>query len=217
MSPKLSVGGVHPAKKPQMGGSVEFDLQGALAASRNLALLSDQLPWLQKRAIQTLRRRLYTQARRDIQTEYNIGARRVAKDLRTKVTGDAVTVTGYFRGIGMMQFGARPVRKGVSYTFYRGRGRTLEKGAFVATLLSKNQHVAQRHGDKRTMEMGRYKGKLRQPIFTHYGPTVAQMLKSSGRPERLADFAAGVLRSELDRLFESRYGRSASAPLTPEA
>lgn len=195
--------------------ALTIEMQGALAASRNLALLSDQLPWIQTRAIQTLRRRLPVQARRDIQAEYNLGARRITQDLSSRVDADGIRLVGHWRGIGLRNYGGRQTRKGVTAAIIRGR-RSLHPGAFMAPLASGNVQAVSRVGAKRVMTQGRYKGKLRQPLAVEYGATVAQMLAKGRRPERLADFAAGVLRAELDRLFESRYGRPASAPLTPE-
>jgi hypothetical protein len=49
------------------------DLDGHLAAARNLSAIASRLPTLHTRAISTLRRRLPVQARRDIQAEYQIG------------------------------------------------------------------------------------------------------------------------------------------------
>lgn len=196
--------------------ALTIELQGALAASRNLALLSDQLPWIQKRAIQTLRRRLPVQARRDMQGEYNLGARRITQDLSSRGDDEGIRLTGHWRGIGLRNYSGRQTRKGVTAAIMRGAKRSLYQGAFMAPLASGNVQAVSRYGAKRLMTQGRYKGKLRQPIAVEYGATVAQMLAKGRRPERLADYAAGVLRAELDRLFESKYGRSASAPLTPE-
>ena len=53
------------------------DLDGVLSASRNFSALASRLPSLHTRAIGTLRRRLPVEARRDIQAEYPIGARRL--------------------------------------------------------------------------------------------------------------------------------------------
>lgn len=186
-----------------------ISLQGALAASRNLQGLSNQLPWLQRRAIQTLKRRLPVQARRDIQAEYNLRAGRINKDLSIASTTVAVRVIGHWRGVGLNQFGARQTRRGVTAAIFRGR-RRLFAGAFMAPLLGGNVQAVERKGDKRLMKAGRYVGKRRQPIAVRYGATVAQMLAKGRRPERLADFAAGVLRDELDRLFTSYYQRPAA-------
>lgn len=183
-----------------------IELQGALAASRNLAQLRDQLPWLQKRAIQTLRRRLPVQARRDIQQEYNLRAGRINQDLAARIDDQGIRLTGHWRGIGLRNFAGRQTRKGVTAAILRGR-RSLHPSAFMAPLLGGNVQAVSRQGTKRVMTQGRYKGKLRQPLAVEYGATVAQMLAKGRRPERLADFAAGVLSAELERLFESRYGR----------
>lgn len=189
-----------------------FELQGALAASRNLGLLADRLPWVQRRAIQTLRRRLPVQARRDIQAEYNLTAQRINQDLVTRADDRGVRLIGRFRGIGLRNFAARRTAKGVTASILRGR-RSLRKGAFFAPLLGGNTHVVERYGEKRVMTQGRYKGKRRQPIAVEYGATVAQMLAKGRRPERLADFARGVLGDELERLL-AYYDRPGGFPTT---
>lgn len=189
---------------------LNLELQGALAASRNLGILSDRLPTFQKRAIGTLRRRLPVQARRDIQAEYNIGAARVRKDLSMTGGNDELRLTGHFRGIGLRNFGARQTRKGVTAAIIRGQ-RSLHPGAFMAKLLGGNVQAVSRFGAKRVMTAGRYKGKLRQPLAVEYGATVAQMLGKNRRPARLADFALGVLRSEIERQIQS-YTRGRPIP-----
>lgn len=181
---------------------VNFEVQDALAVSRNLGLITRDVGQAQKRAIGTLRRRLPVQARRDIQAEYNIKAGRVNKDLSAFVAGDGIRLRGYFRGIGLRNFGARQTKKGVTSAIFRGR-RSLDPGTFMAPLLGGGLHAAERHGAKRVMTKGRYKGKRRQPIETLYGPTLAQMLRKGRRPERLADFARGVLRAEMGRLLQA--------------
>lgn len=201
----VNVGGTHPSGKGAIG--VGFDISGALAASRNLGILADRLPLFQKRAKGTLVRRLYTEARRDIQREYNIGARRLAQDLRTSQTADGVKVTGYFRGIGLRNFAARQTAPGVTYSIFLGK-RSLRESTFFAGLKQGgaeggNLHVVERGSPKRLMTAGRYKGKVRAPLVTQYGPTAAQMLRKGRRPERLADFARGVLRDEIERQIES--------------
>jgi hypothetical protein len=194
--------------------SLGFELQGALAASRNLGLLADRLPWVQRLAIQTLRRRLPVQARRDIQAEYNLGAQRINKDLSTRADDAGVRLVGHFRGIGLRNFAARQTAKGVTAAILRGR-RSLHKGAFFAPLANGNVQVVSRYGEKRVMTQGRYKGKRRQPIAVEYGATVAQMLAKGRRPERLADFARGVLGNEIDRLF-AYYDRPGGFPTNSE-
>lgn len=184
-----------------------FDLQGALAASRNLGLLAERLPSMERRAVQTLRRRLPVEARRDIQQEYNVSAQRINRDLKVHSTPEGLRLVGQFRGVGLMQFGARQVRKGVTAAILRGK-RSLHPGAFLASLLmgkwsliGGNVQAVSRQGPKRVMTQGRYKGKRRQPIAVEYGATVAQMLAKGRRPERLAEYARGVLGDEMRRLL----------------
>lgn len=216
---QLDIGGVHPSGYASRG--VNFELQGALEVSRMLGTLARQLPQIQRRAIGTLRRRIYTQARRDIQAEYNIKAGRVAKDLRTDVRSDRVSVTGYFRGIGLRNFGARQTAAGVSYSVFLGK-RNFRQSAFLVGLFrgkseGGNAHVARRGSPKRIMTAGRYKGRLRDPLVTQYGPTVAQMLRKGRRPERLADFARGVLRDEIERLLAVAANKQAASAATGDA
>lgn len=157
---------------------------------------------VEKRAILTLQRRLPVQARRDIQAEYNISASRVRKDLGARVLGQGIRLTGYFRGIGLLNYGARQTDAGVTAAVFRGGARSLREGAFIATLRNGNRQVMKR------------KGKARLPIETQYGPTAAQMLRKGRRPERLLDFARGVLRAEVDRQLErlaAKAGTGANA------
>ncbi len=183
---------------------VSFDVQGDLAARRELGAFAAQLPKLQERAIGTLRRRLSVEARRDIQREYNLKAARVRKDLSIRSLPDGLKLVGHFRGIGLRNFGARVVKrgKGVTAAILRGR-RSLYPGAFEAPLIGGNVHIVSRSGPKRLMTAGRYKGKLRQPLHVEYGATLAQMLRKGRRPERLADFARNILRAEVERLLDS--------------
>lgn len=182
------------------GGKIglNFRLDGVLETSRELGALARRLPTIQKRAIGTLRRRLPVQARRDIQAEYNIGAARLRKDLGTSILADGLRITGYFRGIGLRNFGARQTGAGVTAAVFRG-ARSLRAGAFLAPMLGGGVQAVRREGEKRLMTKGRYFGKRRQPLLLEYGPSAAQMLRKGRRPERLVDFARGLLRGEVDR------------------
>lgn len=185
-----------------------FTLTGVLETSRELGTMARKLPTIQKRAIGTLRRRLPVQARRDIQAEYNISAARLRKDLGTTFLADGLRITGKFRGIGLRNFGARQTRAGVTATILRGR-RSLDPGAFLAPLLGGGTHAVERDPDKRVMTKGRYVGKMRHPLSVLYGATAAQMLRKGRRPERLMDYARGVLRGEVDRQLTALARKSA--------
>lgn len=181
-----------------------FELQGALASTRNLGAISGRLPYIQERAIATLRRRLPVIARRDIQQEYAIKAGRLRQDLSFRGIKDGLRLTGHWRGIGLRNYGARDLRKsgrGVSYRVFNGQ-RSIRPHAFMATLLGGGVHVVHREGPKRRMKKGRYIGKMKQPLVVDYGPTAAQMLRKGRRPERLVEAARGVLAAEMKRLTE---------------
>jgi len=202
------------ARAPQDGAFLHADLDGLLSASRNLSLLASRLPTLHTRAIGTLSRRLPVQARRDIQAEYQIGARRITQDLSSRTTDEGVRLVGRFRGIGLRNFAARPTKRGVTATIIRGK-RSLREHAFLGVGVNRNAQVFRREGPKRPMQQGRYAGKRRQPLVAEYGATAAQMLAKGRRPERLVDYARGVLAAESERLL--RLAAGASAPPSPDA
>lgn len=200
----------------QVGGgafALHADLDGLLSASRNLSVLASRLPTLHTRAIGTLRRRLPVQARRDIQAEYQIVARRLTQDLQSHTTDDGVRLVGRFRGIGLRNFAARPTARGVTAAIFRGK-RSLREHAFIRYGLNHNEQVFRREGAKRVMQQGRHAGKRRQPLVAEYGATAAQMLAKGRRPERLVDYARGVLAAESERLL--RLAAGASVPSSPD-
>jgi hypothetical protein len=200
--------------RPQSGGAfaLHADLDGLLSASRNLSVLASRLPTLHTRAIGTLSRRLPVQARRDIQAEYQIGARRITQDLSSRVTDEGVRLVGRFRGIGLRNFAARQTVRGVTAAVLRGK-RSLREHAFLGVGVNRNAQVFRREGSKRPMQQGRYAGKQRQPVVAEYGATAAQMLAKGRRPERLVDYARGVLATESERLL--RLAAGTSAPVSP--
>lgn len=175
-----------------------FDISGDLDAARHMADDARGVLRAQRRALGTLRRRLPVVARRDIQTEYNIKAARVNQDLRASFVEDGIRLVGYSRGIGLLNFGARQTRTGVTASIKKGK-RTLEPGAFIATGLGGNRQVFMRTGVKRRMQKGRYAGRIREAIEALYGPSVAQMLKHGERPQRLEAAVQPIVEKELDR------------------
>lgn len=77
---------------------------------------------------------------------------------------------GKDKRIPLKEFGARQGRTGVTYKISkRGGKKNLRSGFIVRSL---GGHVFLRDGEKRIASKGRYKGKLRQPIFKKYGPSV---------------------------------------------
>lgn len=182
---------------------LHFDFSGAVEAAMALERIKSMPLLAQKRTLSTLRRKIGTEANRDIRREYNIKQGRVAKDLGVSLGVQHLRIIGHFRGIGLRNFGSRQTKKGVSYSAVRGRRGSIEHAFHAGLNRGKqprgNEHVVSRSGEKRIMRSGSYVGKLRETLLSEYGPTVAQMLRKGNRPQRLADFARGVLRGEIDR------------------
>lgn len=175
--------------------SFSVELSGALDAAQQLSAVPGRIVQAQKRALGTVRRRLATEAKRDIAAEYNLKAGRIADGLNVRNQSDGIALIGRARGINAIQFGAtwsRRMKGGARYSIKRGGDRGGRAGAFIATGRSNNRLVFERTGDKRL------------PIQAVYGPSVGQMLKHGRRPERLAEFAIRILQAEQQRLLGSR-------------
>ncbi len=150
------------------------------------------------RAASTLVRRLPVEARRDIQTEYNLPAGRISQDLSATSDGSSVTLTGKARGIGLIEFAGRyggHKTEGATAKVFVGQGTHTYAGTFIATGKSGNRQIF-----SRKLVGGRRAGRL--PLRSLYGPNVASMLRKGDREERLADFAQSTLAIEINRLLD---------------
>lgn len=174
--------------------SFSVELEGALGVAQQLTTVPGRILQAQRRALGTMRRRLATEAKRDIQAEYNLKAGRIAAGLAVRDTAEGVKLIGRSRGINAIEFRATWSRrmKGARFTIKRGGDRSAHEGSFIATGNSGNRLVFERQG------------KARLPLQAVYGPSVGQMLKHGRRPERLAEFAIRVLEAEQRRLLGSR-------------
>jgi hypothetical protein len=149
------------------------------------------------RAASTLVRRLPVEARRDIQNEYNLKASRISKDLKATKDATSVTLTGYARPIGLIEFSGKwrgRKSEGASAQVFAGKGSHNYGGTFIAI---------GRNGNRQIFDRGRIGGKRapRLPLKTLYGPSVASMLRKGDREERLADLSQSILAIEIDRLL----------------
>lgn len=181
--------------------AARFDLSGVLRAADRSRSIAKNVDQAKQRAIGTLKRRLATEARRDIQEEYSLPAGRIAQGLSVSSNDDSILLTGSGRGIDRINFAGRQAKGGlVSYQIFKQGGRETLPDAFIATGLKGNTQIFERTGrPKQRMKQGNYKGQLREPIESVYGPSIAQMLRKSGRADRLADFAQKILSSEIQR------------------
>lgn len=181
------------------------DMQGTLEAANAISSFPDKVKRAQARAIATMRRRLNTEAKRDIGREYNLKAQRIAQGLKTRNVDAGVAVIGAARGINAIEFGgtwSRSLRGrnriGAQYAIKRGAAKTPHAGEFIAVGRSGNRLVFARGGKgARLNSHGKYP---RLPLQAIYGPSLGQMLKHGQRPQRLADFALRILQAEIARL-----------------
>lgn len=172
--------------------SLSVELEGALQVAAQLSDIPKKIIKAQQRALATMRRKLPTQAKRDIGAEYNLKAGRIAQGISVRNTADGIVLRGSARGINAVQFGAswsKRFKGGAKYALKRGAVRSPHDGSFIATGRSGNRLVFERQGKKRL------------PLQGVYGPSVGQMLKHGRRPQRLAEFALRVLESEQRRLL----------------
>jgi len=195
------------------------ELGGIVDAMQALDAIPARILLAQQRALGTLRRRLGTEAKRDIGAEYNLRAQRIAEGLQVKDSPDGIKLVGKSRGINAIEFGAtwsrvtgsgltatlsrrrftairfaaRALRGdaalGARFAIKRGSGASVHAGSFIARGKNGAQLVFERSG------------KPRLPIQGVYGPSVGQMLKHGRRPERLVDFAIRTLQAEQRRLL----------------
>lgn len=180
----------------------DVDLTGALEAMQSMRATPGRIVQAQKRALSTVRRRLATEAKRDIGAEYNLKAGRIAQGLVVRDAPDGVRVIGRSRGINAIEFGAtwsRRMKVGARFSVLRGGARDGEPDSFIAVGANGKRLVFERGGKKAVRNAhGNLK---RYPIKTVTRNSIAQMLKHGRRPQRLRDFAIRVLQAEQQRLL----------------
>ncbi len=175
----------------------QFDVTAPLRRQGNrLARIAGETDRTTQRATGTLLRRLPVQARRDIQDEYNLPARRIAEGITATRGEGFVELRGSKRGIGLINFGGRwGGRKsaGATAQVRRTEGRTVYSGTFITTLRSSNRQIVERE-----LDAGHRVGRL--PVRTLYGPSMAHLLRNADRRDRLVEFSRDTLRDEVERL-----------------
>lgn len=187
------------------------DLTGALDAYAGMQAVPGRIVNAQKRALGTLKRRLLTEARRDIQTEYNLKASTIKDRLHIDSRMIGIVLRAKATGINLMNFSARQTRAGVTYSVNKGR-REVRAHAFIrSTRSGRGPFVWLRKDQDGDSYKHQIAGKAAArfnghgyPIFQQFGPSVAQMLKHGRRPERLAEFAVRILAAEQQRLLGSK-------------
>lgn len=197
------------------------ELTGTVDAAQALSDIPARILQAQQRALATLRRRLGTEAKRDIGAEYNLRAQRIADGLVVKPIADGISLLGKARGINAIEFNATWSRvKGSGlvatssrrkFTSIRYKGRLRGDAALGAKFAIKRGAAPTAHagsfiarGKNGALLVFERAGKKRLPLQGVYGPSVGQMLKHGRRPERLVDFALRTLQSEQTRLLGAK-------------
>lgn len=200
--------------------SFAVELSGALDTAKALSEVPARILRTQKLALATLRRRLGAEAKRDIGSEYNLRAARIAQGLNVRNDADGIRLIGKSRGINAIEFGARWTRvrsSGVVATTSRANRTAIRFGGRLRGDTGLGARWAARRGDVPSVHAGSFiahgkngavlvferAGKKRLPIQGVYGPSIGQMLKHGRRPERLAEFAIRTLQAEQQRLLGS--------------
>lgn len=177
--------------------SVNVDLSSLIAEAVRLRGFPANAKKAVQRATGTLARRLPVEARRDIQTEYNLSAARIRSGLSVRQGDGFIELTASKRGIGLIEFGGKWAGRkseGATAQVFVGEARHNYGGTFIAVGRSGNRHIF-----SRGFAGGKRAGRL--PLHALYGPSLAQILRKGDRKTRLGDLAQSILSSEITRLL----------------
>lgn len=157
---------------------------------RMLGDLSSNAPAVMRRSINKTLTNTKTFSSKKIRENFKVKASRVKEDFKKSQNATNQTLWGVLRckgtRISLMQFGARQVKKGVTYQIRKRGGRKTIPGGFVATGKNANQLVFVR--TNRTggivnpfVRYGRLPHRYRFPIRAPLGPSIPTMMEHSLR------------------------------------
>ena len=163
-----------------------------------------------------------TAASRALRKIYNIKQARLKKsivEIKASKSGLVYTVKVRSRGIGLINFGARKVKRGISYAILKGKRRTI-RGAFKAPMLgtaddsgSQREGVFIRKSTSKVPIKGRYKGRIvtrgsnkgkrleRQELQRFIGPGPVRMWERAGVQQAFVDRATEFFPREYNRMI----------------
>lgn len=181
---------------------LKVDTRGAYSAGKRFKSMADKLEKAEALAASDLQRRLVPEFARQATSRYNLTAARIRDTSGVQRSGNTITLTGYHRGTGLLNYRAVASKtSGVTVTIARADGPQRFKHAFKATGLSGNAQIFERDltKAKRKMKYGRYVGKKRQPIKAMYGSSTAQILRDPDVNAGMVRFAQQRLSAEIRR------------------
>lgn len=177
-----------------------YDVSAVFRTAEALDAAPDKFTQVKSRAMSSLARAIKPEAKRQVAGVYNLSPRAITDRLASRVTADAVELTGYYRSVGLLNYKAVASRQsGVSVTVLLSDGMQRLRHAFKAIGLGGNAQIFERRGRPRVMKKGKYIGKERQPLVARYGPAVAQSLRNPTIQRRLSDFAMTKISAEVRR------------------
>lgn len=133
-------------------------------------------------------RGMRTQATRHVRDRRVLRARTVRDRLRLRVTRSSAEIVASGAPIPLVEYPHRQTNKGVSVRVDRGTAKIIPS-AFVARM--RQGHVG----------IYRRLGKSRLPIKQLYGPTVADVIRDTGVPDRLLAEALEKFRATYERVL----------------
>lgn len=177
---------------------------GLAILAKRLAEISRDADKDFKQAIGTLRRAATTEAKRAVSAIYSLTQARVDKGLVVRSKPDGVEITGRKRPVTFVSYGWRQTPVGLRGKIIRKSKVSEFKSGFIANGLrgeeSGNNRVAFfRSGAPRRMKLGRYAGKMRQPLVAIYGPSIADAVNDSRVSVPLTTQLLGRAAQELRR------------------
>ena len=133
------------------------------------------------------------------QQVHNVRASSVRKRIEieraTKQSLFAVIRVKRSRAIALIAFAARKGAAGASVEILRGKRETFP-GTFIAPGLGGNRLVFLAIGFKRMMKAGRYKGKIRVPLISMYGPSIGELFTGANVEVKVRGFVDRNLRGK---------------------
>ena len=149
---------------------IKFDQAKLKRIERMLRGIPGAMPKVVTRAINKTAGPAKTQIGKEIRTEINTTTKRVNQRLflqKATYTNWAATISISKRRLPLMSFGAKQIKKGVSYNILKSGGRKKIDSAFIQTMSSGHVGVFRRKSDQRL------------PIVEMFGPSIGQVFDKS--------------------------------------
>ena len=174
---------------------IRIDLAAIARIKRDFLLMDSEVPVALSRAINRTVTAVQTEASKQARATYNLKAARVKQNFSTvKATKNSLSAHWRSKGapVGLMQFGARQNKTGVSVKVLKSASRKTVKHAFIQVGRNKQQHVFRRELDSSGKMVPRY------DIHRLTGPRIEDALSKENVQKALQKKADDTLKTRLD-------------------